>query len=50
MKNGKAMTRIVPDCKKSGTAAELAEALKKLDLSEEEARAWHKDCAQPARL
>jgi antitoxin (DNA-binding transcriptional repressor) of toxin-antitoxin stability system len=43
LRNGSPVARIVPDGKKSCTGPELAEALAHVDLSEEEARAWHKD-------
>jgi prevent-host-death family protein len=43
LKNGKPVARIVPDGKKRYTSADLAKALTKVDLSEEEAKAWYKD-------
>jgi len=43
LKNGTPVARLVPEQKKSCTGRELAEALRKVDLSESEARAWHRD-------
>jgi antitoxin (DNA-binding transcriptional repressor) of toxin-antitoxin stability system len=43
LKNGTPVARMVPDSKKVCTGPELAEALKQVDLSEAEARAWHRD-------
>ena len=43
LKNGSPIARIVPDGRKYRTGKELAEALAKVDLSEEDARAWYKD-------
>jgi len=43
VKNGSPVARIVPDRKKPCRGPELAEALAEVDLSQEEARAWHKD-------
>lgn len=43
LKNGTPVARLVPDHKKVCTGPELAEALKHVDLSEAEARAWHRD-------
>jgi antitoxin (DNA-binding transcriptional repressor) of toxin-antitoxin stability system len=43
LKNGIPVARIVPEQKKRCTGPELAEALRKVDLSESEARAWHRD-------
>jgi antitoxin (DNA-binding transcriptional repressor) of toxin-antitoxin stability system len=43
LKNGSPVARLVPDSKKVCTGPELAEALKQVDLSETEARAWHRD-------
>lgn len=43
LKNGEPMARIIPDGAKRCTGAELAKALAGVELSEEEARAWHKD-------
>ena len=48
VKNGVPVARIVPEQKKKCTGPELAKALRKVDLSESEARAWHRDLA-PAR-
>jgi prevent-host-death family protein len=42
-KNGVPVARLVPESKKGCTGPELAEALRKVDLSESEARAWHRD-------
>jgi prevent-host-death family protein len=43
LKNGTPVARLVPERKKSCTGRELAAALRKVDLSESEARAWHRD-------
>ena len=43
LKNGEPIARIVPDGKKACTGPELAEALREVDLSPEEARAWYKE-------
>ena len=43
LKNGRPVARLVPEGKKGCTGPELAEALRKVDLSESEARAWHRD-------
>ena len=43
LRNGSPIARIVPDGKRYKTNKELAEALTKVDLPEEEARAWYKD-------
>jgi prevent-host-death family protein len=43
LKNGTPVARLVPEQKKRCTGPELAEALRKVDLSESEARAWHRD-------
>jgi antitoxin (DNA-binding transcriptional repressor) of toxin-antitoxin stability system len=43
LKNGTPVARLIPDGKKACTGPELAEALRHVDLSKEEARAWHRD-------
>jgi prevent-host-death family protein len=43
LKNGTPVARLVPYNKKVCTGPELAAALKKVDLSEAEARAWQRD-------
>jgi len=43
LKNGRPVAWLVPDKKKVCTGPELAKALKRVDLSEAEARAWHRD-------
>ena len=43
LKNGTPVARLVPEDTKGCTGPELAEALRKVDLSETEARAWHRD-------
>lgn len=43
LRNGSPIARIVPDGKRYKTNKELAEALAKVDLPKEEARAWHED-------
>jgi antitoxin (DNA-binding transcriptional repressor) of toxin-antitoxin stability system len=41
LKNGIPVARLVPEGKKVCTGPELAEALRKVDLPESDARAWH---------
>jgi antitoxin (DNA-binding transcriptional repressor) of toxin-antitoxin stability system len=43
LKNGAPVARLVPDDEKVCAGRELAEALAKTDLPEDEARAWHRD-------
>jgi prevent-host-death family protein len=43
LKNGTPVARLVPEKKKGCTGPELAEALRQVDLPEDEARAWHRD-------
>jgi prevent-host-death family protein len=43
LKNGTPVARLVPEAKKACTGPELAEALRQVDLSKSEARAWHRD-------
>jgi antitoxin (DNA-binding transcriptional repressor) of toxin-antitoxin stability system len=43
LKNGEAVARLVPEEKKAGSVRKLAAALRKFNLSPEEARAWHRD-------
>lgn len=43
LKNGKPFARIVPDCEKVCAGRDLAEALAKTGLPENEARAWRRD-------
>jgi hypothetical protein len=43
LKNGKPFARLVPDSEKVCVGRALAEALAKIELPEEEARAWHRD-------
>jgi prevent-host-death family protein len=43
LKNGSPVARLVPDGKKVCMGPELAEALRQVDLPEDEARAWHSD-------
>ena len=43
LKNGKPFARIEPDHEKRCTGQDLVEALKRADLSAEEARDWHRD-------
>ena len=43
LKNGTPVARLVPEAKKGCTGPELAEALRKVDLSESEAKAWHRN-------
>ena len=43
LKNGEPVARLVPDNEKVCVGRDLAEALVKARLSENEARAWHRD-------
>ncbi len=43
LKNGVPVARLVPDEEKTCTGKRLADALRKVDLTAEEARAWHRD-------
>jgi len=43
VKNGETVAEIVPKSEKVCTAADLADALEKTHLSEENARAWRRD-------
>ena len=43
LKNGEPVARIVPGSEKVCVGHDLAEALAKIDLPENEARAWHRD-------
>ncbi len=43
LKNGKPFARIEPDEQKRCTGRALAEALEKAELTDEEARNWHRD-------
>ena len=43
LKNGIPVARLVPESKKGCTGPELAEALRKVDLPKNEAKAWHRD-------
>lgn len=43
LKNGTPVARLVPEEKKRCTGPELAEALREVDLSEDEAKTWHRD-------
>jgi antitoxin (DNA-binding transcriptional repressor) of toxin-antitoxin stability system len=43
LKNGSPVARLIPDGKKASTGPELAKALKQVELSPAEARAWHRD-------
>jgi antitoxin (DNA-binding transcriptional repressor) of toxin-antitoxin stability system len=43
LKNGSPVARLVPDDEKICVGRELAEALAKTQLPEDEAKAWHRD-------
>lgn len=43
LKNGVPVARLVPDGEKVSTAGDLAEALRKVELSADEAKAWRRD-------
>lgn len=50
LKNGTPVARLVPDEKKRCTGPELAEALRQVDLSQDEARAWHRDLVAARKI
>jgi antitoxin (DNA-binding transcriptional repressor) of toxin-antitoxin stability system len=50
LRNGLPVARLVPDNKKTCTGPELAEVIKKVDLSEEEAKAWHRDLVAARKI
>jgi antitoxin (DNA-binding transcriptional repressor) of toxin-antitoxin stability system len=43
LKNGSPVARLVPDNEKACAGRDLAKALAKTDLAEDEAAAWHRD-------
>ena len=43
LKNGTPVARLVPHKEKTCTGKQLANALRKVDLTAEEAKAWHRD-------
>ena len=43
LRNGAPFARLVPDNEKVCSGRDLAEALEHVELSSEEARAWHRD-------
>ena len=43
LKNGSPVARLVPERKKAGSVRKLAAALRKFELSPEEAKAWNRD-------
>jgi prevent-host-death family protein len=43
LKNGKPVARLVPETEKVCTGADLAKGLENVELTPDEARAWHKD-------
>ena len=49
LKNGIPVARLVPEGKKGCTGPELAAALRKMDLSQSEAKAWHRDLTAARR-
>jgi len=50
LKNGKPVARLVPEGEKTGPVSKLATALRKFDLSPEEARAWQRDLRAAHRI
>jgi prevent-host-death family protein len=50
LKNGEPVARLVPEEKRGCTGPELAEALRKVDLSEDEAKAWHRDLVTARKM
>jgi len=43
LKNGSPVARLVPEDEKACSGWELAQALRKTQLTEDEAKAWHRD-------
>ncbi len=50
LKNGSPVARLVPEKKKAGSLRELAAALRKFELSPEEAKAWNRDLRSARRI
>jgi prevent-host-death family protein len=50
LKNGKPVARLVPEGEKTTSAQKLAAALRKFDLTPEEARAWQRDLRAARRI
>lgn len=50
LKNGMPVARLIPEKKMAGSARKLAAALRKFDLSPEEARAWNRDLRAARRI
>jgi prevent-host-death family protein len=50
LKNGTPVARIVPNDGKACTGRELAEALRKVKLSTENAKAWYKDVQKGRKI
>ncbi len=50
LKNGSPVARIVPNESKTCTGRELAEALRKVKLSTENAKAWYKDLQKGRKI
>jgi prevent-host-death family protein len=50
LKNGTPVARIVPHESKTYTARELAEALREVKLSTENAKAWYKDLQKGRKI
>ncbi|HEY1464093.1 MAG TPA: hypothetical protein VGF44_11805 [Terriglobales bacterium] len=48
-RNGSPVARIVPDAEKNCTGRDLASALAAADLSDAEAKAWHRDLRNTRR-
>jgi prevent-host-death family protein len=50
LKNGAPVARLVPEKKKAGSVRKLAAALRKFELSPEEAKAWRRDLRAARRI
>jgi len=50
LKNGVAVARLVPESNKGCTGPELAAALAEVELSPENAKAWHKDLRRARKM
>jgi prevent-host-death family protein len=49
-KNGEPVARLVPEIKKACSGRDLAEALSKVELTDEESRAWRDDLREARKM
>jgi antitoxin (DNA-binding transcriptional repressor) of toxin-antitoxin stability system len=50
LKNGSPFARLIPDGEKSCTGRELAAVVGRVELPEEEAKAWHRDLRKARKV